>query len=176
MNPKLSLSVGAVIGCLLAAAPSYAQEVKAGDLVISRAWSRATPGGSKVASGYLTIENKGANADRLIGGSTAIAAKLEVHEMTMSKGVMTMHPAEGGLAIPAGKTVTLSPGAYHLMITELKTPLKEGSTFAATLQFEHAGKIDVTFNVQGIGAKGPAGGPARDDKDHGAMDHGKMKM
>ena len=57
------------------AAPAVADDVKAGDLVISQAWSRATPGGAKVAGGYLTIENKGTAADRLVGVSADIAGK-----------------------------------------------------------------------------------------------------
>src|ERR1700676_3651408 len=71
-------------------APALAEEVKAGDLVITQAWSRATPGGAKVAGGYLTIDNKGSTPDRLIGGSADVADKVQVHEMTMNNGVMTM--------------------------------------------------------------------------------------
>ena len=63
-----------------------AQEVKAGDLVITQAWSRATPGGAKIAGGYLTIENKGTAADRLIGGSGDVSDKIEVHEMAVNNG------------------------------------------------------------------------------------------
>ena len=84
--------------CCFCAAPARAQEVKAGDLVITQAWSRATPGGAKVAGGYLTIENKGAAADRLIGGSGDVAGKVEVHEMATSNGVMTMRPLDKGLS------------------------------------------------------------------------------
>src|SRR6187399_3153229 len=84
-----------ILSCAIAfaawlVAPAGAQDVKAGDLVITQAWSRATPGGAKIAGGYLTIVNKGAAADRLIGGSADVAGKLEVHEMTMNNGVMTM--------------------------------------------------------------------------------------
>jgi periplasmic copper chaperone A len=61
--------------------PAYAGDAKAGDLVITQAWSRATPNGAKIAGGYLTIENKGAAPDRLVGGSGEIAGKVEVHEM-----------------------------------------------------------------------------------------------
>ena len=67
----------AVAFAALLAAPARAQEIKAGDLVITQPWSRATPGGAKVAGGYLTIENKGAAADRLVGGSADIAGKFE---------------------------------------------------------------------------------------------------
>ena len=81
-----------VLLAMLAAAPAHADEVRAGDLVITQAWSRATPGGAKVAGGYLTIENKGTAPDRLTGGSADVAAKVEVHEMAMNNGVMTMRP------------------------------------------------------------------------------------
>src|SRR5438067_3075117 len=83
--------------------PAAADEVKAGDLVITQAWSRATPGGAKIAGGYLTIENKGAAPDRLIGGAGDVAAKIELHEMTTKDGVMTMRPLDKGLAIEPGK-------------------------------------------------------------------------
>jgi periplasmic copper chaperone A len=140
------------------AAPARAQEVKAGDLVITQAWSRATPGGAKVAGGYLTIENKGAAPDRLIGGSVDVAAKLEVHEMATVNGVMTMRPIENGLTIEPGKTVRLAPGGLHLMMFDLKSPLKQGDKLPVTLEFEKAGKVNVSLDVQGIGAPGP--GPA----------------
>ncbi len=140
-------------------AGAQAEEVKAGDLVISHGWARATPGGAKVAGGYLTIENKGANADKLIGGSTDAAAKFEVHEMSMNNGVMRMHPVEGGLTIPPGKTVTLAPGGYHVMMMDLKHPLKQGDKVPVTLQFEKAGKASLSLDVQGIGAQSPSGAP-----------------
>jgi periplasmic copper chaperone A len=143
-------------GCLLAA-HAGAEEVKAGDLVITQAWSRATPGGAKVGGGYLTIENKGSAADRLIGASTEFAGKVEVHEMSVTNGVMTMRPVENGLAIEPGKTVKLAPGGYHLMLLDLKNPLKQGEKVPLTLQFEKAGDIKLSLDVEGVGAQGPAG-------------------
>jgi len=137
------------------AAPALAEEVKAGDLVITQAWSRATPGGAKIAGGYLTIANKGAAADRLIGGSADVAGKLEIHEMTMNNGVMTMRPLAKGLVIEPGNTAKLAPGGYHLMLMDLKGPLKQGDKLPVTLEFEKAGKVKVAFDVQGVGAKGP---------------------
>lgn len=80
-----------VIAVMLIATQSgaaRADDVKAGDLVISQAWSRATPAGAKVASGYLTIANKGAAPDRLLGGSSDAAAKVDVHEMASNGGVI----------------------------------------------------------------------------------------
>src|SRR6202165_3752132 len=139
------------------AAPALAEEVKAGDLVITQAWSRATPGGAKVAGGYLTIENKGSAPDRLIGGSADIADKVEVHEMAMNNGVMTMRPLDKGLSIEPGKTVKLAPGGYHLMLFALQDTLKQGDKVPVTLEFEKAGKVKLSLDVQGVGAQGPAG-------------------
>jgi len=141
----------------LSAAPAGAQEVKAGDLVITQAWSRATPGGAKIGGGYLTIENKGATPDRLIGGSGEVASKIEVHEMSMKNGVMTMRPLDNGLTIEPGKTVKLAPGGFHLMLFDLKAPLKQGDKVPVTLEFEKAGKVTLSLEVGSIGAQGPAG-------------------
>ncbi|MBV8921811.1 copper chaperone PCu(A)C [Bradyrhizobium sp.] len=145
----------AMVSCFLAA-PARAEEVKAGDLVISQAWSRATPRGAKTGGGFLTIENKGSAPDRLVAVSGDFADKIEVHEMAVKNGVMTMRAVENGLTIEPGKTVTLAPGGYHLMMLDLKAPLKQGDKLPVTLQFEKAGTVVVTLDVQGVGAKGPA--------------------
>ena len=125
--------------------------------MITQAWSRATPGGAKIGGGYLTIENKGSTADRLIGGSADVTDRIEVHEMAINNGVMTMRPLDKGLAIEPGKTVKLAPGGYHLMMFDLKSPLKQGDKVPVTLEFEKAGKVKLSFDVQGVGAQGPAG-------------------
>lgn len=148
---------GILIATCLAGAAA-AQEIKAGDLVIEQPWSRATPAGAKVGAGYLTIRNAGTTPDRLIGGSSPVSGRLEVHEMTMKGDVMTMRPVTGGLPIEPGKAVTLAPSSYHLMFADLKSPLKRGTKFTATLEFENAGKVNVTFNVQAVGAPAPESG------------------
>ncbi|WP_027579187.1 copper chaperone PCu(A)C [Bradyrhizobium sp. Ai1a-2] len=150
----------------LFAVPAQAEDIKAGDLVISQAWSRATPSGAKVAGGYLTIENKGSSPDRLVGGSGDVAGKLEVHEMTTENGVMKMRSLEQGLVIEPGKTVKLAPGGYHLMMFDLKNPLKQGDKVPVTLEFEKAGKVTLSLDVQAVGAQAPGG-------DHGG--HMEMK-
>jgi len=155
--------------------PSRAEEVKAGDLVITQAWSRATPGGAKVGGGYLTIENKGSVPDRLIGGSAAVADKIQVHEMATNNGVMTMRPLDKGLVIEPGKTVKLAPGGYHLMLLDLKSPLKQGDKLPVTLEFERAGKVSLSLDVQGIGAQGPAGADGSMEMKK-TPDHSGMKM
>jgi len=135
-----------------------AEDVKAGDLVITQAWSRATPSGAKVAGAYLTVENKGSTADRLVSGSGDVAGRLEFHEMAMDGGVMKMRPLDSGLVIEPGKTVKLAPGGYHIMLMDLKTQLKQGDQVPVTLQFEKAGKVNVSLDVQGVGAQAPGGG------------------
>ena len=138
-------------------AQARAEDVKAGDLVITQAWSRATPSGAKVAGAYLTVENKGSVADRLVSGSGDVAGRVEIHEMAMDDGVMKMRPLDNGLVIEPGKTVKLAPGGYHMMLMDLKTQLKQGDQVPVTLQFEKAGKVNVSFDVQGVGTQAPGG-------------------
>ena len=118
--------------------PVHAQSVTAGDLVVSKAWSRATPGGAKVAAGFLTIENKGSAPDKLVSASTPLADHAEIHEMKMANGVMSMREISGGLTIPAGQSVTLAPGGYHLMLMGPKQPFKQGEKVPLTLTFGEA--------------------------------------
>ena len=156
-----SISIARAVLCAamflsLVSAPAHAEDVKAGDLVITQAWSRATPVGAKIGSGYLTIENKGAVADRLIGGSGDVTDRIEIHEMKVNNGVMTMRPLDKGLTIEPGQTVKLAPGGYHLMLFDLKSPLKQGDKLPVTLEFEKAGKVKLSFDVEGLGAQAPA--------------------
>jgi periplasmic copper chaperone A len=158
MKKMIAMSFCAVLIGVISGSSARAEEVKAGDLVISQAWSRATPNGAKIGTGYFTIENKGTTADKLVGVSGEVSDKIEVHEMSMNNGVMKMRPVDGGLTIEPGKTVKLGPNGYHLMIMDLKSPLKQGGKVPVTLEFEKAGKVAVTLDVQGIGAQGPSGG------------------
>jgi copper(I)-binding protein len=175
---KLTFAAIVCAGVLasLLGAPARAEEVKVGDLVITQAWTRATPNGAKIGGGYLTIENKGTAPDRLIGGSADVAGSVQVHEMSMDNGVMKMRPLEKGLAIDPGKTAKLAPGGYHLMMMDLKSPLKQGDKLPITLEFEKAGKVKVWLDVQGVGAQGPTATPSSGSKkDMKGMSPG-MKM
>lgn len=152
-NREIACAV--LLSCLLTS-PLLAQNIASGDLVVTQPWSRATPGGAKVAGGYLTIENRGSAPDRLLSASTTAAKKLEIHEMAVTGGVMTMRGIEGGLAIEPGQIVKFAPGGTHLMFVELKAPLEQGEQIPVTLTFEHAGEITALFDVQGVGAQAPA--------------------
>jgi copper(I)-binding protein len=173
---KLSLYLTLML-LLLPMTPAPAQQANPDSIAVTQAWSRATPGGAQVASGYMTIKNNGPAADRLLGGSTDAAAKVEVHEMATKDGVMTMREIKDGVPVAPGATVTLAPGGFHLMLVNVKKPLKQGDVVTVTLNFEKAGKKEVNFNVLGVGAKGPDKGP--DDSSaasNGSMDHDKMQM
>ncbi|QPF94810.1 copper chaperone PCu(A)C [Bradyrhizobium commune] len=173
MNKLSRIFALAALSTAVIAAPARAGDVKAGDLVITQAWSRATPGGAKVAGGFLTIENKGTAPDKLVAVSAEIAGKAEVHEMATDNGVMKMRPLDKGLIIEPGKTVKLAPGGYHLMLQDLKGAFKEGDKVPVTLEFERAGKVAVSLDVQGVGAQAPGGGGGMMKK---MPDHSGMKM
>ena len=148
---RLTLSALALAASL---APAAAHEFKAGPLVIDHPWSRATPAGASVGGGYLTIRNTSDKPDRPIAGTWGDAGKIEIHEMGMANGVMTMRPLPNGLLVPASGSVELKPGSYHIMMMGLKAPLKEGQSLKGTLVFENAGTVAVDYAV------GPLGGPA----------------
>ena len=146
---------GLVALLAIAASSAVAQQFVAGDITVEKPWARATPKGAAVAAGYLTIRNRGAVADKLTGGSADFAGAVEVHDMSMKDGVMTMRQLAGGLEIPANGAVTLAPSGYHLMFQGLKRQLTKGESVKATLTFAHAGSLPVEFPVGSIGAEGP---------------------
>lgn len=136
-------------------------EFTKGDIKIVEPWARATPGGAKVGAGYVTITNSGKTVDRLIGGSAAAAAVFEVHDMTMTDGVMRMRKLDNGIELKPGATVTLRPGGLHLMFIDLKQPLKQGEKMKGTLVFQKAGSVEIEYVVAPIGATSPSGGAAK---------------
>ena len=167
MEGKLRLGTGFFVSMLLVGTlntgPAQSQGVKGGDLLISQPWSRAAPRGAETASSYLTIENKGATADRLVGASADVAEKILIEQISMVGGGMQVKPVEEGLAIAPGAKVVLAPGRYRLGLQKFKGQLKKGTKTPMTLEFEKAGRIMVSFDVLGPAAKGPAA-PAEDGR------------
>ena len=137
---------------------------KVGDLVIETPYSRSTPPMAPVGGGFLTIINNGSEDDTLISGTATFSEAFEIHEMSMKDGIMKMAELENGLTIPAGETVELKPGGYHLMFITLSEQLKPDERRKATLKFKKAGEIEVEFVVRDILKM-----------DHSKMDHSKMK-
>jgi copper(I)-binding protein len=160
----------ALAALMVVAVPGLAaaKDFKAGDLTIESPWSRATPGGAKVAAGYATIRNDGTAADTLLSvEAPAIAGRTEIHEVADVDGVMKMRHLPDGLALPAGGSVVLKPRSYHLMFMDLKRPLADGDSFTATLRFAKAGAVEVSFQVAPVGASAPAA----PDHQHHHMGH-----
>jgi len=170
---------GAVVGALIAvstiALPATAHSVNVGTLELTNLWTRATPPKAPTGGGYLTITNSGSEDDTLIAVSTPVSEKGELHIMEVKDGIMTMHPVEGGIVIPAGETVTLAPGGLHLMFIGLKESLKEGGMLPVTLTFAKAGTVETTLHIMPIGSQGPDGAGGGMNMDHGKMDGAKME-
>lgn len=129
-----------------------AEDFRAGPLVVVHPWARATPPGANVAGGYLTIENGGDVVDRLLSATVEVAPHVDLHEMKVVEGIMTMRPVKGGIVVPAGGSVAFAPGGTHLMFMDIQHPLKEGEELAGTLVFEKAGTVDVRYVVGPIGS------------------------
>jgi copper(I)-binding protein len=152
------LQLTAAVSAPAAAAPTY---YMAGNIMIDQIWSPATPGGATTAAAYMTIMNHGGTPDTLLGGASPVAGKFEIHQMSMAGGVMSMRPVTGGVALPPGGIVTLSPqGDYHVMLTGLKVQLRPGTHVPATLNFAKAGAVQVQITVEPIGARAPGGATA----------------
>ena len=155
-NALCALTGSAALSCVLLSSNGVrAADYDIGPIYISEPWARATPKGASSGAAYLTIMNKGTTPDRVSCVSSDISSQCQIHTMTMENGVMKMRPIEGGLEIKPSETVTLKPAGLHMMLVDLKHPLKQGETIAATLQFEKAGTIQVTFPVVAIGATAP---------------------
>jgi copper(I)-binding protein len=135
---------------------AHAHPIIVGALEISGAFSRATLPNAPVGAGYLTITNTGAVDDTLVSASSPVAAKTQIHQMKLEGDVMKMSEVEGGLDIPAGETVALTPGGRHIMFMDLTQALAEGSSVPLTLTFEKAGSVEVELAVGPINADAPS--------------------
>ena len=147
-----------IAGVLAFSSSAHAYDYKVGALEIGHPWSRAVPKGATVAAGYLTITNTGTEPDRLVSGSTPVAGKFEIHEMSIDKdkSVMRMRPVSAGVVIQPGETVELKPQSLHIMMTGLKQPIEKGKPFKGALVFEKAGTVEVEFAVEAVGATSAA--------------------
>lgn len=152
------MRVRGIVAALLVAAAGAAgaHEFRAGELTIGHPYAIATPPTARAGAGYLTIENAGAEPDRLLAVEAPFPMA-QVHATeTDASGVARMAPVEA-LEIPPGATVTLAPGGTHVMFMGLAEPLAAGETVDATLVFEKAGRVEVRFNVEAR-AEAPAQG------------------
>ena len=142
--------------CLLAAAAAQAQ------VEVTDAWARATGKGQKATGVFMNLTAK--KATRLVGVKSALTPVTEVHEMKMDKDIMKMQALKS-LDLPAGKTVSLKPGSYHVMLMDLKAPLAEGDHAVITLLFEDATGVKTQQEVHAVAKKGDMAG--KDKGKHG---------
>lgn len=113
--------------------------------VVSDAWVRATVPQQKATGAFMKLQN--AQGGRLVEAKSPVAAIVEIHEMRMDNNVMKMR-AISGLDLPAGKSVELQPGGYHIMLIDLKQQVKEGDKVPLTLVIESKDKKRETVEVQ----------------------------
>ena len=134
--------------CLLLTIAAHAGEAPKA-LVVSDVWMRASLGQVPTTTAYLKIENRGPAEDKLVSVSTPVAAMSHLHDSANTNGIMSM-AAVAALPIKPGQTVELAPGGLHIMVMNLKAPLKVGETVPLTLKFERAGEMTVQAEVRGL--------------------------
>ena len=149
----------ALAAAILVITPAFAHNgvTHLGPINISLPFTRATLPNAPVGGGFLTIENTGTEADRLVSVTSTVAGATQIHEMAMQGDVMKMRELADGIEIPAGETVILAPGGFHIMFMGLKQAFVEGETVAVTLTFEKAGSVEVLLPVEAAAADAPAG-------------------
>ena len=125
-------------------------------LKIEGAWARASAGLARNGAAYMTIHNEGPVADRLIAASSPIAGTIELHAHLKDGDVMRMRPVVA-VEIAPGEPAVLQPGGLHMMMLDLKAPLKDGESFPLTLTFEKAGKVTVSVDVRRNAPAAPGG-------------------
>lgn len=145
--PVIIRPLSRIVG-LLAVAMLSACAPATDSLVVRDALSRETAPGATSGVIYLQIA-AGQQSDRLIGVSSEVSERAEVHESSMEGGVMRMRPVPA-LDIAAGATVTFEPGGLHVMLLNLRHELRAGSAFEAKLEFERAGTVPVTVAVRSL--------------------------
>ena len=132
---------------LIVSASAWADhEVKVGSLKIDNPYTRITVAGQKVGGAFMKVENKGA-ADKLIGATSTVAKEVQLHTMSMDGNVMKMRELKA-IDVPANGEVKLAPGGLHLMLIDIKSPLKKGDMVPVKLKFEKAGEVEVKFHVK----------------------------
>ncbi len=164
----------ACVTALALSTPGLAEDVTVGDIQIGSPFARASTPAARAGAVFMTLTNTGATADRLIAADGDVAARIELHEHVMNDGMMMMQEIDGGIAVPAGETTTLQPGGLHVMLMGLSGQLVEGESFQLTLEFQEAGKVDITVPIQSRTAGAGGGmGHGHQSHDHQGHNHGQ---
>lgn len=115
---------------------------------VEDAWARPVPHAAAHGAAYLVVHNAGAAADRLLAAESEAAVAAELHRSRVEDGVWRMRPLEGGIEVPAGGSLALRPGDYHVMLVGLRRALAPGERFELVLHFERAGRLPVEVQVE----------------------------
>lgn len=129
-------------------ASAFAHDYRAGDVHVVHPSARPSLPGQQNGAAYLTLENKGKQTDRLVAVRSSAAKSVQIHSMKIEGDVMKMREADGITLAPAAKVTMQAGDGYHIMLMGLKKPLKAGDKFPLTLQFEKAGKLEVSVWVE----------------------------
>lgn len=141
----------ATIVLMTLAGTAAGHEFKVGGVEIAHPYLAATLPGAKTAAAYMVMTNTGSEPDRLLSIETDAAARVEFHQNVVTDGVSRMRPIAGGLEIPAGGEYRLGADGSHAMLVGITAPIGLGQLIDATLVFENAGPLDITFEVEPIG-------------------------
>lgn len=176
-HPWIAAAAGVALACF--STVSVAHEYTSKGVTVAHPWSRATPGGSKVGIAFLEIKAEAGVIDKLVGAKADIAGAVEMHTHIMEGSVAKMRRVDA-IPVQPGGSVVLKPSGFHLMLMDLKEPLKEGDLLKLTLVFEKAGEISIEASVEKIGAMGPHGfdhqpGHAPDPAGKASGGHGAHK-
>ena len=142
-----TLTLIAALGCAT---------VQAQTIEVKDAWVRTSVPGQKATGAFMKITAR--DGAKLVGAASPLAGVAEVHEMKMDGDVMKMRAVAGGLDLPAGKSVELKPGGYHVMLMDLKAPLAKDSTVPLTLVFKDAKGVESRVELKvPVAALAPGG-------------------
>jgi copper(I)-binding protein len=142
-------------GAVMASALVVASQAATRSISIENPWARETVEGQAVGGGFMTIVNNGKSPDQLVSASSPVSSEVQIHTMSMERGVMRMRQLTDGIAVPANGRVELKPRSHHIMFMGVKKPLRLGTNVPVTLNFRRAGSITVQFKVQGMTAPPP---------------------
>ncbi|MBT5413747.1 MAG: copper chaperone PCu(A)C [Rhodospirillaceae bacterium] len=158
---NVTKAVGLALLVGLAVFHGSASAHDADGIQVLEAWAKASLAGTTNGAAYVTLSNRGAEDDRIVGAESPVAATAELHAHVTVDGVMKMRPLVA-VDLPEDATAKMAPGGLHVMLIGLTEPLTEGATFPLTLILEHAGPVHAEVTVLAPNAKGAG--------------HGKMKM
>ena len=161
---KFSKHLIAALLTAVCAVSAFAQNV-----TVTDAWARATVQGQKATGAFMKITAK--DNTKLVGVSSPVAGVAEIHEMKMEKDVMKMAALPNGLDLPAGKSVELKPGGYHVMLMDLKAPLAKDTSVPLTLTLQDAKGVKSNVELKLLVGAQPPAMPSHDHSTHNHSEH-----